>query len=329
MVKKKSETKKDSKKDIPKKESKTNPKKIKFDVWKVVSLVLIIAILALFIVGVSTSISKNKAGKLMMSYLDMAGADATLVGVKMVSGVYEVSFDVGGTIDTLYVSKDGKYFIGALYPVEDILGSETPSTTDCYHSTSCDLEASVELMKSVGIDSDEVLSCVESKGDSLYAADYSAAQSVGVTGSPSLVINGVKVSTARTEEAYLSAVCSAFTEESVPAVCSGVERDASALNITQSATPEVGLYIWSYCPYGVTAQVPFAQVAETVGSSADFQIYLYYAGHGDFELQQNKIQACIQDLGYGDEYWEYSQGFVNNIYPLITSSSGATSSGSC
>ena len=330
MVKKKSEAKKDSKKDVPKKDS----KKMKFNVWMIVSLVLIVALVALIIVGVSTSVTKAKAGKLMMNYLDTAGADATLVSVKMVSGVYEVSFEVDGTVDTLYVSKDGKNFIGALYPVADILGqtttsTDTTATSECYHSISCDLEASVELMDSIGIDSDTVLSCVDSKGDSLYAADYSAAQAVGVTGSPSLVINGIKVSTARTEEAYLSAVCSAFTDNAVPDACDCVTRDATSLGITQSAEPSIGLYIWSYCPYGVTAQVPFAQVAETLGTDANFKIYLYYAGHGDYELQQNKIQACIQDLGYETEYWEYSQGFVNNIYPLITSSSGATSSGSC
>lgn len=324
MVKKKSDTKKSSKKDI----KKPVVKKVKFNVWKVVSLVLIIILVALFVVGVSTQVSKAKAGKLIMSYLDMAGADATLVGVKKVSGTYEVSFEVEGSIDTLYVSKDGKYFIGALYAVADILGQESePATTS--DKITLDLEASVELMNSLGIDSNAVLSCVETNGESLYEADYNAAKAVGVTGSPSFLINGEKINTARTAEAYLSAVCSAFTDDSVPAECADVERDAEALNITQSANPEVGLYIWSYCPYGVTAQLPFAQVAEALGESADFQIYLYYAGHGDYELQQNKIQSCIQDLGYENEYWDYSQAFVNNIYPLVTSSTGATTSGSC
>lgn len=83
--------------------------------------------------------------------------------------------------------------------------------------------------------------------------------------------------------------------------------------IPKSEKPEVGLYIWSYCPYGVTALDPFANVASLLGNSANFKVYLYYAGHGDFEVQQNKIQACIQDLGY-TQYWDYSKLFAQNIY---------------
>lgn len=81
----------------------------------------------------------------------------------------------------------------------------------------------------------------------------------------------------------------------------------------KSDRPEVGLYIWSYCPYGVTALGPFADVALLLGDYADFKVYLYYAGHGDFEIQQNKIQACIQSLGY-DKYWEYAKTFADEIY---------------
>lgn len=83
--------------------------------------------------------------------------------------------------------------------------------------------------------------------------------------------------------------------------------------VTPSDRPTIGLYIWSYCPYGVTALGPFAQVATLLKDYADFKVYLYYAGHGDFELQQNKIQACIQKLGY-QSYWKYAETFANDIY---------------
>ena len=85
-------------------------------------------------------------------------------------------------------------------------------------------------------------------------------------------------------------------------------------DIPQSDVPTADLYIWSYCPYGITALGPFAETASLLGDSADFKVYLYYAGHGDFELQQNKIQACIQDLGYKQQYWDYAESFVDNIY---------------
>lgn len=83
--------------------------------------------------------------------------------------------------------------------------------------------------------------------------------------------------------------------------------------IPQTASPEVGLYIWSYCPYGVTALSPFAQVASLLGDSANFKVYLYYAGHGDFETQQNKIQACLQEVA-PEKYWDYVESFASDIY---------------
>lgn len=92
-----------------------------------------------------------------------------------------------------------------------------------------------------------------------------------------------------------------------------VEQPA-APEVTKSDRPSAELYIWSYCPYGVTALGPFADVAMLLGDLADFKVYLYYAGHGDFEVQQNKIQACIQDLGYTEEYWSYAKTFANEIY---------------
>ena len=100
-----------------------------------------------------------------------------------------------------------------------------------------------------------------------------------------------------------------------------IPEEETSTTLTKSIVPEASLYIWSYCPYGVTALGPFAEVAKLLGDTANFKVYLYYAGHGDFEEQQNKIQACIQDLGYKDEYWNYAQKFVEEIYPKITNSS--------
>jgi hypothetical protein len=84
-------------------------------------------------------------------------------------------------------------------------------------------------------------------------------------------------------------------------------------NVPKSDKPTADLYIWSYCLYGVTALEPFAQVASLLGNYADFKVYLYYAEHGDFEIQQNKIQACIQNLGY-NSYWKYAEAFATEVY---------------
>jgi hypothetical protein len=83
--------------------------------------------------------------------------------------------------------------------------------------------------------------------------------------------------------------------------------------IVKSDKPSVSLYIWSYCPYGVTALAPFSDVAKLLGNYADFKVYLYYAGHGEHEEQQNKIQACIQELEY-ESYWDYAKSFAETIY---------------
>lgn len=90
-------------------------------------------------------------------------------------------------------------------------------------------------------------------------------------------------------------------------------EETQPTEVTKSDKPTAELFIWSYCPYGVTALEPFAQVSSLLGNSADFKVQLYYAGHGDFEVQQNKIQACIQKLGY-EQYWDYAKTFANEIY---------------
>ncbi|MFA5071569.1 MAG: thioredoxin domain-containing protein [Candidatus Pacearchaeota archaeon] len=92
-----------------------------------------------------------------------------------------------------------------------------------------------------------------------------------------------------------------------------VPVQASTTEVSKSDKPTAELYIWSYCPYGVTALAPFADVAKLLGSFADFKVYLYYAGHGDFEEQQNKIQACIQE-SEPEKYWDYAKTFASDIY---------------
>ena len=85
-------------------------------------------------------------------------------------------------------------------------------------------------------------------------------------------------------------------------------------DVSKQEVADAELYIWGYCPYGVTAQTPFAEVAKTMGDKANFSAVLYYDGHGAHETQQNKIQACIQQVDK-DKYWDYALAFVENIYP--------------
>jgi len=118
---------------------------------------------------------------------------------------------------------------------------------------------------------------------------------------------------------YFVQIISELTKEKQ----SSAQPEEASTEVTKSDKPKVELFIWSYCPYGVSAQKPFAEVASLLKNSATFDISLYYAGHGEYEAQQNKIQACIQK-NYPDKYWEYSTRFVDEIYPNCGSSRDLT-----
>ena len=98
---------------------------------------------------------------------------------------------------------------------------------------------------------------------------------------------------------------------------------SSSKDVPKTDKPVVELFIWGYCPYGVQAQGPLANVAKLLSDFADFKAVLYYDGHGDYETQQNKIQECIQEVA-PDKYWNYAEGFVNDIYPKCNSQGTAS-----
>lgn len=73
------------------------------------------------------------------------------------------------------------------------------------------------LYSKLGIDSSKINSCMISEGDSLYNAEVQNANSKGIGGSPTLVINGVKTQSSRSEEAVKGVICEAFNN--VPSSC--------------------------------------------------------------------------------------------------------------
>ncbi|MFH0929357.1 MAG: thioredoxin domain-containing protein [Candidatus Aenigmatarchaeota archaeon] len=78
-----------------------------------------------------------------------------------------------------------------------------------------------------GIDAAKIKTCVDSESVELISLDADMASIYGVSGSPTLMINGVRVSPARTPEGYKQAICDAFTE--APAACSqALEGTAAA-----------------------------------------------------------------------------------------------------
>ncbi len=71
--------------------------------------------------------------------------------------------------------------------------------------------------KNAGANASKVEACVTKEGAALIKGEDAIAQGYGVSGSPTLIINGSKVNAARTPEGYKTAICSAF--ETAPAEC--------------------------------------------------------------------------------------------------------------
>lgn len=68
------------------------------------------------------------------------------------------------------------------------------------------------------VDIAKVDACVQSEGPDMIREQDSLSKSYGVSGSPTLIINGTKINAARTPEGYKTAICNAFNEK--PEECS-------------------------------------------------------------------------------------------------------------
>ncbi len=73
------------------------------------------------------------------------------------------------------------------------------------------------LYSKLGIDGSKINACMASEGTALYNAEVSNADSKGVSGSPTVLVNGVGASLSRSQEAVKGAICEAFN--TVPSSC--------------------------------------------------------------------------------------------------------------
>ena len=67
--------------------------------------------------------------------------------------------------------------------------------------------------KTAGIDAPKIEKCVNDEGPGLIRKADEIAKGYGVSGSPTLIINGAKVNPARTPDGYKEAVCNGFKEQ--------------------------------------------------------------------------------------------------------------------
>ena len=64
--------------------------------------------------------------------------------------------------------------------------------------------------KNAGVNISKIDTCVENEGPALIKKEDEIAKSNGVSGSPTLIINGAKINAARSPEGYKAAICDAY-----------------------------------------------------------------------------------------------------------------------
>jgi len=73
------------------------------------------------------------------------------------------------------------------------------------------------------------------------------------------------------------------------------EEKETPKDITKSDTPNVKLFVMSYCPYGLQAQKMFLPVYDLLKDKAVMGVYFVnYAMHGKAEIDENLNQYCVQ-----------------------------------
>lgn len=140
-------------------------------------------------------------------------ADINLVQIGAMHGEHEkIEAERQLCIQREY-GKDKLWAYVNLFQVNTTIGA-------CSSDAACKKPLVEALMTQVGIDAAKIDSCIETDGEDLYDADGARASSLGISGSPTFVINGAEVQVSRTPEAIKTAVCDAFTDESKPSECS-------------------------------------------------------------------------------------------------------------
>ncbi|MDD1671896.1 MAG: thioredoxin domain-containing protein [Methanomicrobiales archaeon] len=149
----------------------------------------------------------NKADIHVRFIASVRGSD--LASVSSLHGINEGTEDVRQLcIMKKYPAKFWEYLMATnqkCYPVY----SNSSALDACWSTAAADL----------GINTTEIAACVnDGEGLTLLKSDESLVQKNGVTGSPTLFINGIRYSGARTPEGFKQAICNAFV--TAPAVCS-------------------------------------------------------------------------------------------------------------
>tara|TARA_Y100000310_G_scaffold269239_1_gene282310 strand:+ start:5677 stop:6678 length:1002 start_codon:yes stop_codon:yes gene_type:complete len=104
-------------------------------------------------------------------------------------------------------------------PIQVCIREEQGSKYNEYLTCYLEDGDSDRCLTETGINKAQLDTCKAGKADEYYDADSTLSEGYGVRGSPSLVINGEMVQSGRSPAAYLSAICSAFTDGTAPEEC--------------------------------------------------------------------------------------------------------------
>ena len=88
----------------------------------------------------------------------------------------------------------------------------------CNSDMNCSKPLTEAIMSGLNIDVSKINDCMDEDAEALYDADNQRAASLGISGSPTFVINGAEVQVSRTADSIKKAVCDAFN--TAPAECS-------------------------------------------------------------------------------------------------------------
>jgi len=86
---------------------------------------------------------------------------------------------------------------------------------DCRGDEDCTDSLIKKILSDLKINKDKINSCMDKDAEKIYQEQNSRAKELGISGSPTFVINDVKVQVSRTSEAIKEIICSAFTESPV------------------------------------------------------------------------------------------------------------------
>ncbi len=113
--------------------------------------------------------------------------------------------------------------------------AEDTSIGACKGDATCLTSKLSSLYSKFGIDANKINSCMSADGDKLYNAELSNSESKGVSGSPTIIINGVETSLSRSPDAVKTAICAAFNTS--PSECSqklSTSQASAGFGVSQS-----------------------------------------------------------------------------------------------